>query len=54
MLILVTYQTMDQFTPLPKYGLTMLVTNDTALQEYLGNVTKMIRSECVAGRVRST
>jgi hypothetical protein len=44
----------DQFTPLPKYGLTMLVTNDTALQEYLGNVTKMIRSECVAGRVRST
>ena len=44
----------DQFTPLPKYGLTMLVTNDTALQEYLRNVTKMIRSECVAGRGRST
>lgn len=34
----------DQFSQVPKYGLTMLVTNDTGLQEYLGNVTKMIRS----------
>jgi hypothetical protein len=35
----------DQFSQVPKYGLTMLVTNDTGLQEYLGNVTKMIRSK---------
>ena len=34
----------DQFSQVPKYGLTMLVTNDTGLQQYLGNVTKMIRS----------
>ena len=34
----------DQFSQVPKYGLTMLVTNDTGLQQYLSNVTKMIRS----------
>ena len=50
----------DQFSQVPKYGLTMLITNDTALQDYLGNITKMIRSKslallsCTAARVGHT
>ena len=38
----------EQFSQVPKYGLPMLVSNDSGLQEYLGNVTKMIRSKCNA------
>ena len=34
----------DSFTAVPKYGLTMLVTNDSGLQQYLGNVLKDVRS----------
>ena len=34
----------DSFTAVPKYGLTMLVTNDNGLQGYLGNVLKDVRS----------
>lgn len=34
----------SNFTQVPKYGLTMLVTNDSALQEYMNHVLKQIRS----------
>ena len=37
----------SNFTQVPKYGLTMLVTNDSKLQEYLNHVLKQIRGSVI-------